>query len=174
MGTRLRAIGTAATLVIASAIAFAHDLELFATVHNGIVEGSVFTDDGPVPEQFVQIVDSSKRVVAEVRSDNEGKFRVKLPGTARDYVVVCETADGHRAEFALDDHEPEQHVETTPRNMDAAAIERIVQDAIARELHPLREQLAKDASRVRIRDIIGGVGYIAGVFGLIALMKRRT
>jgi hypothetical protein len=36
----------------------------------------------------------------------------------------------------------------------------------------LEEQIYAYENRVRLHEIIGGIGYIVGVMGLIALLKR--
>jgi nickel transport protein len=45
--------------------------------------------------------------------------------------------------------------------------------AVARRIAPLAAQIDALESTLRIQDVIGGVGYIAGIFGLIAFLKSR-
>jgi nickel transport protein len=53
--------------------------------------------------------------------------------------------------------------------VDSVQIQQIVQE----ELRPLREQLDAYQHEIRVRDILGGVGYIVGVLGLVAWIKAR-
>jgi nickel transport protein len=55
----------------------------------------------------------------------------------------------------------------------SAAIERSVEQAVARQLRPLREALAEAQAQVALRDLLGGLGYIAGLAGLGLWWTRR-
>ncbi|NEV60866.1 hypothetical protein G3446_02965 [Thiorhodococcus minor] len=45
--------------------------------------------------------------------------------------------------------------------------------AVARQIRPLREQLAAAQDRARLTDILGGIGYIIGIMGLALWWKSR-
>jgi nickel transport protein len=56
----------------------------------------------------------------------------------------------------------------------AVPIEDLVGQAVARQLRPLREQINDYEDQIRLRDIVGGIGYIIGIAGLtVALRNRR-
>jgi nickel transport protein len=56
----------------------------------------------------------------------------------------------------------------------AVPIEDLVGQAVARQLRPLHEQINDYEDQVRLRDIVGGIGYIIGIAGLtVALRNRR-
>ena len=71
------------------------------------------------------------------------------------------------------------------RRIAAAAIERgpdrnggdleaRIERAIARQIGPLREELANYDDKVRWHDVLGGLGYILGITGLGCwLIERR-
>lgn len=48
-----------------------------------------------------------------------------------------------------------------------------MEKAIARQIVPLREQLHDYEKQIRLRDFLGGVGYVFGLMGLVILLKRR-
>lgn len=52
---------------------------------------------------------------------------------------------------------------------DGAAVE----EAVSRAVAPIREQIAEERSRIHLRDAVGGIGYIAGVMGIVAFLKAR-
>ncbi len=54
-----------------------------------------------------------------------------------------------------------------------AALEQRIAEAVAREIRPLRRQLEEAQNRARLRDILGGIGYIVGVMGLVFFLKGR-
>ncbi|MEJ2456241.1 MAG: hypothetical protein P8103_19125 [Candidatus Thiodiazotropha sp.] len=56
-----------------------------------------------------------------------------------------------------------------PQGVTEAALER----AVARQIRPLREALQGYEEQVRLRDIIGGIGYIVGLAGLGLWWGRR-
>lgn len=64
----------------------------------------------------------------------------------------------------------------TAHPMDAQALEEAVSRAVARELAPVKEMLAElTVHRTSLTDIIGGLGYILGIFGLWAyFLSKRT
>jgi nickel transport protein len=45
--------------------------------------------------------------------------------------------------------------------------------AVARQLRPLREELAAARSRASLRDVLGGIGYIIGLAGLALWWRTR-
>ncbi len=51
-----------------------------------------------------------------------------------------------------------------------------VAEAVAKEIRPLREQLDQVESKIRLHDIVGGIGYIVGISGVAFyfLAMRKT
>jgi nickel transport protein len=49
-----------------------------------------------------------------------------------------------------------------------------METAMARQLLPLSEQIEALQFSIRLHDILGGVGYVVGIFGLFAFMKARS
>lgn len=56
---------------------------------------------------------------------------------------------------------------------DEAALENLITKAVAQQIRPLREQLNAYEDQVRLRDIVGGIGYIVGLAGLAMWLRRR-
>lgn len=52
-------------------------------------------------------------------------------------------------------------------------LEQVVAQAVAQQLLPLREALAEAQTKTSLRDILGGLGYIAGLAGLGLWWTRR-
>ena len=55
-----------------------------------------------------------------------------------------------------------------PNDLDAR-----LEAAVARQLRPLREQLDGYENSIRVRDVMGGIGYLFGLAGLIVMLKHR-
>jgi len=52
-------------------------------------------------------------------------------------------------------------------------IEKVVEQVVARHVRPIRQELREHDEKVRIRDVIGAVGYILGTAGCILYFKAR-
>jgi nickel transport protein len=69
---------------------------------------------------------------------------------------------------------PLAHAPVAPQTIDPALIGAIEQ-ALARQTHPLAERLNALEERVRFQDVLGGIGYILGLTGLALWWRcRRT
>jgi nickel transport protein len=56
-------------------------------------------------------------------------------------------------------------------------IENIVNKAVSKQIRPLREQLEGYEEKIRLHDILGGIGYIIGLMGLgyfLGARKKRN
>ncbi len=67
------------------------------------------------------------------------------------------------------DESPVRASESTVDTACQAAIER----SVARHLHSLREELRAMRSEVRLRDVLGGIGYLFGLAGLALWWHNR-
>lgn len=168
--------------------AAAHRLRLFVTVEGRQFHGhAYYSGGGPAARAEVEVRDSDGTAARTVVTDDEGAFTLEAMGDF-DHLFLIDTGDGHRAEFlvpvsdfaALPRAPADATLETEPApeaeaesaggtDISIGAIER----AIARQVRPLREQLDAYEDQVRFRDILGGIGYIAGILGLIAYWKAR-
>jgi nickel transport protein len=53
------------------------------------------------------------------------------------------------------------------------ALEAAIERAVARQVRPLREQLIAAEDRIRLQDILGGLGYILGLTGIALWWRSR-
>ena len=51
--------------------------------------------------------------------------------------------------------------------------EKIIDKTVNKQIRPLREQLEKYEEKIRLHDILGGIGYIIGLMGLGYFLSRR-
>ncbi len=171
-----------ALLLFAAAPAAAHKIRLFATVVGDAITGTVFFSGNTAARAVpIQIVDPAGRIVAETVSDAEGRFHATLAGPF-DHRIIADTGDGHRAEFVIRSADlgrlPVTPLSAADEPTAAAAalpsdVERAIEQAVARQVAPLREQLDAFEQRVLWRDVLGGIGYIVGLFGLAAWLIAR-
>ncbi len=55
-----------------------------------------------------------------------------------------------------------------------AALDARIEQALARQLQPVREQLSRAEDRLLLRDLLGGIGWIFGLAGLALWWRRRV
>jgi nickel transport protein len=62
---------------------------------------------------------------------------------------------------------------TAPVEIAVEEIERLVEQAVNNQIRPLREQLEHYEEKIRLHDILGGIGYILGLMGLWAFFASK-
>lgn len=169
----MRGIAAFLGLLLLAAPAQAHKLKVFATVEGAEIAGSAYFVGGEkaagVPGR---ILGGDGSLVTGFVTGPDGGFRHKV-SMRMDHMVVVESEDGHAAQFTLPaagfpPSLPEGKAALTA-GTDTAALEA----AIARQIRPLREQLDAYESKVRLHDIMGGIGTIFGLFGCWAWLQSR-
>ncbi|NQU75435.1 MAG: hypothetical protein HQ546_03845 [Planctomycetes bacterium] len=104
-----------------------------------------------------------------------------------DHLLRIDTGDGHAASFVVKGHElpddlpalsdtatkitseaPTQLVstETVGQHELPAKLEDVISKAVSKQIRPLREQIDRLEERIRLRDVLGGIGYILGITGI--------
>jgi len=197
-GAALRAAMLAFLLANVPA-SWAHKVHVFAVGEGKSISGYAYFSGGSrVRRMPVKVFTTDGRVVGETTTDDKGEFRFEIPGPA-DYRLVLETPDGHRAETTVpaDDFAPEEEdrpapappapgpggktaaassVRTAPapeRCLQEAELEKVIDHCLTRRLRTIEERLDRYEQKVRLHDVIGGIGYIFGVFGLLALVQSK-
>ena len=166
--------------------AFAHKVNIFATVQADGIEGECYFSGGGRPKNcLIEFFDTSGNKLGETRTDEDGRFAFE-PVVKVDHLIILKTADGHRAEFTVSAEELPDALpvagalvaigDTDVDERSPAAsedLERRVAQAVTRAIRPLRGQIDRLERRNRLRDILGGIGYIFGLAGLALYFKYR-
>ncbi len=157
--------------------ALAHKVNLFCHFEDGMLKGEGYYGGGrPARNAEIEVTSLNDNVlIAKTRTDDDGKFSVELNplGPVR---VVMGAGQGHRAEFIV---EPEGSVSVghdDPVGEKVIADSRIkgcVEDRI-RSLEERIGYLEKRQSDPGMMTVIGGIGWIAGIFALIYLAKKKN
>jgi len=181
--------------------ALAHRVLIYAYAEGGAIQTeSKFVPDTPVRQGKILVMDKkTDQVLLTGQTDDQGKFAFKIPAAAAaqklDLLIVVEAAMGHRGEWLLKADKyltgvapgsPAAPAPASPTgpvapgskaaNIDPQALETALNKALERQLGPINEKLTELAiHRTTPADIIGGIGYILGLFGLGAyfLSKRK-
>jgi nickel transport protein len=138
------------------------------------------------------ISDAEGRELARLKPYQEGNFSHRV-ARRMDYRVVADSGDGHQASWTLraDEFSPglpgavaaqapasEQAAQGNPdaaraRDNGQSVLGERLERAVARQIRPLREALQTHEERIRLRDILGGIGYIIGLAGLALWWSGR-
>ncbi len=156
-------------LLAYSASLWPHGTQLFAAAEGPLIRGRVTYQGGASAAGVRILVDAGGERVAELRSDAEGRFgyRAKL---AADHLVVADFGDGHRAQWLVP---AGQLVGAFGVEQGDGSSPVALESALARQIQPLREELAAYQGELRFRDVLGGIGYLFGLAGLALWWQSR-
>lgn len=184
-----------ATLLAVGGPAFAHKIKLFATAQGTIISGTAYVPGGGrIAGAKVTARAPDGDILTTALTDEKGAF--VLEATRRvDHLLELNTGDGHRATFRI---AANQLAATLPPSEDASqsatpaaattakpptaapvsslseeALEALVARAVASQINPLRAQLEAHEERLRVHDILGGLGWIMGLAGLAFFLLGR-
>jgi len=168
-------------LWLSAAGAEAHSVYIFAYPENSqICTNSYFGGKGKVMGGRVSMAAASGAILATARTDEQGNACFTPPESSRDLVFTVEAGEGHQAEFKLpasdiegafeSGQEPVDHAEAAASGSSSApAAGGLTRDDLRQALSPIMRKLAEmesaQNSRVNLKDIIGGLGWIIGLAG---------
>ena len=189
-----------ATTLCLTAVSEAHKVNIFAYVDGDtIVTDSGYSRTNRVYKGVVEVYDAGGGgLLLSGNTDTEGRFTFPIPAEARDkhldLRLLLKAGSGHQAEWTVkyaefgDAETPVaaeaaeagavvarpgvQPVVGSPAAGGVSAAE--VEGIVRRQLEPVKRMLA-DISQPgpSVTEIIGGIGWILGLFGIAAYMKSR-
>ncbi len=165
-------------ILAASSAAFAHKISAFVDVEDNTVHLiSYFNDGTPVKNGEVEILNASGKVVRTGKTDKNGEFNFKLK-KAGDYTAVVTAELGHKASVKFSIGNPNQTAaaepdsQETPKEQTKSSVNLSKEEFVKilrQELQPIHRELIKieeQNSKISFRDVIGGIGWIVGIFGM--------
>ena len=154
---------------MASSGATAHALLLSAQSQDRGIVGQVFYSDGtPAVDERVEFFNpvDAKAPGDIAQTGSDGRFRL---ATAREgiYNVVAYGMEGHRAEAAV--------VVGAPAGVGGGGGDKpgVNINNGAGDIALLRQDIARMEARIRLADIVGGIGYIVGIAGAAMFWLSR-
>jgi nickel transport protein len=164
----------------------AHLLKLFAYVEGQEIHGSAYFAGGAAATGApVTVTGADGQTLATLPTDPQGAFRYHAD-SAGDYRLRVDTGDGHQAEWLIRAAEfgqavPETAIAATPPSAPQspagsvadARLAALIEQALARQIGPLREALQRSDERARLSDILGGIGFIFGLAGIALWWRGR-
>ncbi|MDR1049542.1 MAG: hypothetical protein LBP95_00370 [Deltaproteobacteria bacterium] len=175
--------------------ASAHGVFIFAWAQGDqVCADSYFSGRSPVRGGMVTVTDGAGTELDAARTDEKGSVCFARPQTASDLTFAVAAGEGHRADFllrAVDMPGPDPTaapgapeppgLAASPASPseaagsvsvpagpgpDLEAIRQVVRDEVGRQIGPVTRALAElDDPGPRLKDVVGGLGWLAGVFG---------
>ena len=182
-------------IIMINISAFAHKVNIFAYVEEGqIYTESYFSDGKKCVDSKIEVFDNQGNKLLEGLTDEEGMFSFKIPSEnviEGDLKLVLTASMGHRAEYIIRADElgsikdiieerievPISTVSPEVSSFDLKEIQSLIEDTLDEKLKPImrevREIKKSREDNISFSEIIGGIGYIFGIFGIIAYFLSR-
>jgi len=178
---------------LSAAGAEAHSIYIFAFPEGSrVCTSSYFGGKAKVRGGQVSMTTVSGEVLATAQTDDQGEACFDRPEPARDLIFMVEASGGHRAEFKLPAVElaglsenlngRESSSEQPPATIAASDLATVcpglpTNDDLRQALSPIMSKLAEmesaQNSRVGLKDIIGGLGWLMGLAGAALWASSR-
>jgi nickel transport protein len=179
--------------------ALAHRVNVFAWVEGETVFVECKYPDGTkVHEGVIRVLDSAGKELLSGKTNDKGEFSFKVP-KLDDLTIVLEAGMGHRGDWPLSRQDlspageaqrqaPPAASQTAPKTEAPSAnepspaaapplpagIDKAIEKALDKKLAPIMRILAEmQEQKVRLTDVLGGLGYIFGLVGVAAYFKRK-
>ncbi len=171
---------------------FAHKVNVFAYIEGGkIYTESYFNDGKKCIESKIEVFDNRGNKLLEGLTDKEGEFSFEVPSEDGDLKIVLTASMGHRAEYSIsaneirgstglikeENEEPVSIVFPETSSLDLKEIQSIIEDTLDEKLKPIMREMIEikksQEDKISPTEIIGGIGYIVGIFGIIAYFLGR-
>ena len=171
---------------------FAHKVNIFAYVEGEkIYTESYFNDGKKCIDSKIEVFDNQGNKLLEGLTDKEGEFSFEVPSEDGDLKIVLTASMGHRAEYSIsaneirgstglikeENEEPVSIVFPETSSLDLKEIQSIIEDTLDEKLKPIMREMIEikksQEDKISPTEIIGGIGYIVGIFGIIAYFLSR-
>jgi nickel transport protein len=168
---------------------FAHKVIIFAYVEGDIVyTESYFSDGKKCMNSKIEVFNNRGDKLLEGLTNGEGEFSFEVPSEDGDLKIVLTAGMGHRAEYSIsadeirgstglikeESEEPVSIVSPETSSVDLKEIQSIIEDTLDEKLKPIMREIKKSQEdKISPTEIIGGIGYIIGIFGIIAYFLSR-
>ncbi len=171
---------------------FAHKVNIFAYVEGEkIYTESYFNDGKKCMDSKIEVFDNQGNKLLEGLTDKEGEFSFEVPSEDGHLKIVLTASMGHRAEYIIradklispaglikeENEEPVSIVFPETSSVDLKEIQSIIEDTLDEKLKPIMREIIEikksQEDRISPTEIIGGIGYIIGIFGIAAYFLSR-
>lgn len=166
---------------------FAHKVNIFAYVEGDkVYTESYFNDGKKCIDSRIEVFDNQGNKLLEGLTDKKGEFSFKVTSEDGDLKIVLTASMGHRAEYSIsadelrgfvglikeENKEPISIVSPEISLVDLKEIQLIIEDTLDEKLKPIMREMKEikksQEDKISPTEIIGGIGYIIGIFGIVA------
>lgn len=161
-------------VVGATSPAWAHKVVMDVYASGAVVEGELGFSDGTMAQDIVvEVLGANGEKVGETKTNADGVFTFK-PTAKMPLDFRANLGAGHvgTARIAADDLPPiDDAVPAAPAanaasGIDTAQLAALIGEQVRREVKPLRQEIFDYKEKNDIQTILGGLGYILGLFGI--------
>jgi nickel transport protein len=160
-------------LVLSCPHLHAHGIRLFAAYEGNRLTGRAYSGSKGIANVTVTLLNTDGSHRSTVTTDADGNFS-KTMNKRVSLKLTIKLPDGHRGHFNLDLGEPEEsdkpHSHEDDDHNDHAHDH--ASDS-KRDVAGLEAELAKLQGQRRLRDVIGGIGFVFGLAGILIMIKSR-
>ena len=179
-------------IIMINISAFAHKVNIFAYIEGDkVYTESYFNDGKKCIDSKIEAFDNQGNKLLEGLTDEEGTFSFEVPAEDvidGDLKLVLTASMGHRAEYSIsadelkgaaglikeEPEEPVSVISPETSSVDLKEIQSIIEDTLDEKLKPIMREIKKSQEdKISPTEIIGGIGYIIGIFGIIAYFLSR-
>ncbi len=175
--------------LVLSNSALAHNVVGGVYAIGSLIEGEAGFSNGDMAKAGtpVLIMDSNLQPIGETATDDEGLFAFQA--TQRiDYHFRLDMGAGHVLEMVLPADELPDTLQAgssdvevpvamaravKASSIDDAQLQQMIEQAVAKQIKPLRKELAAYKEKASLQDVLGGIGYIFGLCGLGIWWRQR-
>jgi nickel transport protein len=168
---------------------WAHKVNVFAWVEGDMVFVEGYYPGGKrAQNSLVEVFNSRGVKLLEGRTNQKGDFSFKIPAK-EDLRIVLTAGMGHKNDFTItagdlggsesSSQEPEPEVSdkiaaSSSTDVDMGQLKVMIDQALDRKLEPVIKLIRSTRKEgPGVTEIIGGIGYIFGLFGLLMYFKSR-
>ena len=167
---------------------FAHKVNIFAYVEGDrVYTESYFNDGKKCIDSKIEVFDKQGDKLLEGLTDEEGEFSFEIPQEG-DLKIVLTASMGHQAEYSIladelrdtagsnkeELEEPVSVFSPEISSLDLKEVQSLIEDVLDKKLEPIMREIKKSKTdKISPTEIIGGIGYIFGIFGIIAYFLSR-
>ena len=184
----ISALGIIAFLTLPSQV-WAHKVNVFAWVEGDMVFVEGYYPGGKrAQNSLVEVYNSGGAKLLEGRTNQKGEFSFKIPAK-EDLRIVLTAGMGHKNDFTItagdlggsesSSQQPEPEVRdkiaaSSSTDVDMDQLKVMIDQALDQKLEPVIRLIRSTRKEgPGVTEIIGGIGYIFGLFGLVLYFKNK-
>jgi len=171
---------------------FAHKVIIFAYVEGDrVYTESYFSDGKKCMNSKIEVFNNRGDKLLEGLTNGEGEFSFEVPSEDGDLKIVLTASMGHQAKYSISAdelrgaaglineelEEPVTVVSPKTSSVDLKEIQSIIEDTLDEKLKPIMREMKEikksQEDKISPTEIIGGIGYIIGIFGIVAYFLSR-